>query len=360
MPVKPELLLFEPMMPPIEARLDESYTVHRLYYAGLRDRVEAACGRIRAVVTGGATGIGNDWIERMPDLGIVAVNGVGTDKVDLKLARSRGINVTTTPGALTEDLADMGIALMLAVLRRVVEGDRFVRGGGWAAGEGFPLGSSLRGRRLGVLGLGQIGRALAVRAEVFGMAVRYWSRSATEARWARLPDPVALAADSHVLAVCVAAGADTRGMVGAAVLEALGPQGVLVNVARGSVVDESALIAALRDGRIAAAALDVFADEPRVPAGAAGAAQRGADAAPGQRDAGDAAPDGGDRAGKPRGALRRCAAAVRGGGAMIVRQALFEGVVHQGREPEFRAYVADRLLPLWRHFPGVREVRVLR
>ena len=266
MPVKPELLLFEPMMPPIEARLDESYTVHRLYYAGLRDRVEAACGRIRAVVTGGATGIGNDWIERMPDLGIVAVNGVGTDKVDLKLARSRGFNVTTTPGALTEEMADMGIALMLAVLRRVVEGDRFRAQGRLGGGaRGSRSGRACAAGGSGCSASGRSAGRWRSRAEVFGMAVRYWSRSATEARWARLPDPVALAADSHVLAVCVAAGADTRGMVGAAVLEALGPQGVLVNVARGSVVDESALIAALRDGRIAAAALDVFADEPRVP-----------------------------------------------------------------------------------------------
>lgn len=262
--MRPELLLVEPMMPPIEARLDESYIVHRLYDAGQRDAIEAACGRIRAVVTGGASGIGADWIEQLPGLGIVAVNGVGTDKVDLELARSRGIQVTTTPGALTEDVADMGMALMLAVLRRIVEGDRFIRDGRWAAGEKLQLGSSLRGRRLGVLGLGQIGRALAARAEVFGMAVRYCDKFATEARWTRLPDPAALAADSDVLAVCVAASPATRGIVAAAVLDALGPQGVLVNVARGSVVDEDALIVALREGRIAAAGLDVFEDEPQI------------------------------------------------------------------------------------------------
>lgn len=262
--MKPELLLVEPMMPPIEAQLDQAYTVHRLFDAGQRDAIEAAAGRISAVVTGGASGIGNDWIERLPELGIVAVNGVGTDKIDLELARSRGIHVTTTPGALTEDVADMGMALMLAVLRRIVEGDRFVREGRWAAGEKLPLGSSLRGRRLGVLGLGQIGRALATRAEVFGMAVRYCDKFATEARWTGLPDPVALAADSDVLAVCVAASPATRGIVDAAVLDALGPRGVLVNVARGSVVDEAALVAALSDGRIAAAGLDVFEDEPRI------------------------------------------------------------------------------------------------
>ena len=175
---KPEIILVEPMMPAIEARLDADYTVHRLFEPAGRDAALAARPRIRAVVTGGGSGIGSDWIEAMPALGIVAINGVGTDRVDLALARSRGVDVTTTPGTLTEDVADMGMALMLAVLRRIVEGDGFVRAGRWAAGEGFPLGGSLRGRRLGILGLGQIGQALARRAAVFGMDVRYWDRVA--------------------------------------------------------------------------------------------------------------------------------------------------------------------------------------
>lgn len=262
--MKPELLLVEPMMPAIEARLDADYAVHRLYEAG-RERVEAALPRIRAVVTGGASGIGRDWIEAMPELGIVAINGVGTDRVDLALARSRGVDVTTTPGALTDDVADMGMALILAVLRRIVEGDAFVRAGRWAAGGKLPLGSNLRERRLGILGLGQIGRALALRAEAFGMRVRYSDRNVVKGvSWPRHEDAVALAADSDVLAVCVAASPATRGIVGAEVLAALGPAGVLVNVARGSVVDEPALVAALSDGGIAAAGLDVFEDEPRI------------------------------------------------------------------------------------------------
>ena len=159
----------------------------------------------------------------------------------------------------------MGMALILAVLRRIVEGDSFVRAGLWASGETFPLGASLRGRRVGILGLGQIGRALARRAEVFGMEVRYWGRVASpDADWPRLSDPVALAADSDVLAVCVAATRETKGLVNSDILAALGPKGILVNIARGSVVDEPALIAALRSGGIAAAGLDVYDDEPRI------------------------------------------------------------------------------------------------
>ena len=262
---KPEIILVEPMMPVIEARLDADYTVHRLFDAAGRAAALEARPRIRAVVTGGATGIGNDWIEAMPDLGIVAINGVGTDRVDLRLTRDRGIDVTTTPGTLTEDVADMGMALMLAVLRRIVEGDGFVRAGRWAAREPFPLGGSLKGRRLGILGLGQIGRALAGRAAAFGMQIAYWDRTAIPGvTYPWHEDPQALAADSDVLAVCVAATPATKGMVDAALLAALGPKGVLINIARGSIVDEPALIAALRSGGIAAAGLDVFENEPAI------------------------------------------------------------------------------------------------
>jgi lactate dehydrogenase-like 2-hydroxyacid dehydrogenase len=262
---KPEIILVEPMMPAIEARLDAAYTVHRLFDAAGRDAALAARPRVRAVVTGGGSGIGSDWIEAMPALGIVAINGVGTDRVDLALARSRGVDVTTTPGTLTEDVADMGMALMLAVLRRIVEGDGFVRAGRWAAGESFPLGASLRGRRLGILGLGRIGQALARRAAAFGMEVRYWARAAMPGiDLSRLPEPALLAADSDVLAVCIAATAETRGLVNADLLAALGPSGVLINIARGSVVDEPALVAALRSGGIAGAGLDVFESEPRI------------------------------------------------------------------------------------------------
>ncbi|MDK1377339.1 MULTISPECIES: 2-hydroxyacid dehydrogenase [unclassified Sinorhizobium] len=263
--MKPDLLLVEPMMPLVMEELHRDYTVHRLYEAADRPALEAALPSIRAVATGGGTGLSNDWIEKLPSLGIIAINGVGTDKVDLAHARGRNIDVTTTPGVLTDDVADLGIALMLAVLRRLGEGDRLVREGRWAAGEQLPLGHSPKGKRIGVLGLGQIGRALALRAEAFGMSVRYWNRSRlTDVTWVAHESPADLARDSDVLAVCVAASAATQNIVDTAVLEALGPKGIVVNVARGSVVDEDALIEALRSGTIAGAGLDVFVNEPKI------------------------------------------------------------------------------------------------
>ncbi len=263
--MKPHLLLVEPMMAEIETRLDAAFQVHRLFDAAQRDGIEAALSEIRAVVTGGGIGLTNDWIDQLPELGIIAVNGVGTDRIDLAYARKRNVHVTTTQGALTDEVADMGLALILAVLRRIVDGDRFVRSGRWQAGEQFPLGSSPRGKRLGILGLGQIGRALGTRAELFGMAVRYSNRTHYhDVAWPHFADAVALAADSDVLAICVAATPDTRRVIDRAVLKALGPQGTLINIARGSVVDEDALVTALRDGTIAAAGLDVFENEPAI------------------------------------------------------------------------------------------------
>jgi lactate dehydrogenase-like 2-hydroxyacid dehydrogenase len=259
-------MLFEPMLDEIEARLDAMYDVHRVGLDEDRARTEANPQAIRAVVTGGGTGLSREWFDKLSALGLVAVNGVGTDKVDLELARSRGIHVSTTPGVLTDDVADMGMALILGFLRRIAEGDRFVRNGKWASGRKLALGASLKGRRLGILGCGQIGRALAGRAGAFGMQIGYWNRSDCPAleNWRRFATPVELAAASDILAVCVAGTLQTEKMVGRDVLAALGPDGVLVNVARGSVVDEHALVAALKAGAIAGAGLDVFMDEPRI------------------------------------------------------------------------------------------------
>jgi lactate dehydrogenase-like 2-hydroxyacid dehydrogenase len=262
--VKPDILLVEPMMEMIEQRLDQSYTVHRLYDPAKSRSIDDALPRIKAVATGGGSGLSSDWIARMPALGIIAINGVGTDKVDLKLARGRNIDVTTTPGVLTDDVADIGIALMLAVLRHVAAGDRFVRDGKWGR-EPFPLGHSPKGKRVGILGLGQIGKAFGRRAEAFGMSVRYWNRSAVgHASWKACASPMALAEDSDVLAVCIAANAETLNVVDAATLRALGRNGILINLARGSVVDEDALLAALAGGTIAGAGLDVFVGEPHI------------------------------------------------------------------------------------------------
>lgn len=262
--MKPDILLVEPMMQFIEDKLDAAYTVHRMYDPNQKTSLEAALPRIKAVATGGGTGITNEWIERLPALGVIAINGVGTDKVDLGFARSRNIDVTTTPGVLTDDVADTGIALMLAALRHVARGDAFVREGRWGK-EPFPLGHSPKGKRVGILGLGQIGKAFGRRAEAFGMSVRYWNRSPVkDTAWKSCASPVALAEDSDVLCVIIAATAETRNIVNAEVLKALGPNGLLINIARGTVVDEDALLAALNGGTIAGAGLDVFVNEPNI------------------------------------------------------------------------------------------------
>ncbi|WP_112798048.1 MULTISPECIES: 2-hydroxyacid dehydrogenase [unclassified Neorhizobium] len=252
------------MMQFIEDKLDAAYIVHRMYDPNQKTSLEAALPRIKAVATGGGTGITNEWIERLPALGVIAINGVGTDKVDLGFARSRNIDVTTTPGVLTDDVADTGIALMLAALRHVARGDAFVREGRWGK-EPFPLGHSPKGKRVGILGLGQIGKAFGRRAEAFGMSVRYWNRSPVkDTTWKSCASPVALAEDSDVLCVIIAATAETRNIVNAEVLKALGPNGLLINIARGTVVDEDALLAALNGGTIAGAGLDVFVNEPNI------------------------------------------------------------------------------------------------
>ncbi|HYG90275.1 MAG TPA: 2-hydroxyacid dehydrogenase [Azospirillum sp.] len=264
--MKPEIVLVEPMMPAVEAALDAAYVVHRLSQAPDRTRLLAEVGsRVRAVVTGGATGVSNAVVDVCPNLGIIAINGIGTDAVDLEHARARGIRVTTTPGVLTDDVADMAMGLILAASRRLVVGDRFVRAGQWPGGK-LPLARKVTGKRLGILGLGRIGRAVAERAVGFGMSIAYTNREVCEDvpyRYvASLED---LARGSDILVVAASGGPATRNLVGRAVLDALGPEGILVNVARGSVVDEPELVAALVEGRLGGAGLDVFADEPHVP-----------------------------------------------------------------------------------------------
>ncbi|KAA0581880.1 2-hydroxyacid dehydrogenase [Azospirillum sp. B21] len=266
--MKPEILLVEPMMPAIEQALDAAYTVHRLSAAPDRDRLVAELAdRVRAVVTGGGTGVKNAVVDALPKLGIVAINGVGTDAVDLEHCRGRGVRVTNTPDVLTDDVADLAIGLLIAASRRMMVGDRFVRAGQWPTGK-LPLARKVSGKRLGVLGLGRIGEAIAKRAEAFGMTIAYTNRKPREGVPYRfVASPVDLARESDILVVAASAGPDSRNMVGRELLDALGPDGLLVNVARGSVVDEPELLAALTEGRIGGAGLDVFADEPNVPEG---------------------------------------------------------------------------------------------
>jgi lactate dehydrogenase-like 2-hydroxyacid dehydrogenase len=224
----------------------------------------AAAPRIRAIAASGESRVGTALMDRLPALEIISVMGVGYDGIDVEAARQRGVRVTHTPGVLDDDVADLAYALMLAWARQVPLADRFVRGGGWLQGA-LPLGRRVSGARLGLVGMGRIGQAIARRAGAFGMAVSYTARAAKpELPYVYLPTPVTLAAQCDFLVVITPGGSATRHLIGADVLRALGPQGCLVNVARGSVVDEHALVHALRSGTIAGAALDVFDNEPDV------------------------------------------------------------------------------------------------
>lgn len=231
----------------------------------LRTTVEDAAGA-RIVLTSGALGLSAEQMALLPALELIAVNGVGVDAVDLAEARRRGIRVTTTPDVLSDAVAEMALGLSLAVGRRIAEGDRFIRAGSWAAGGKPALGRPVIRGRAGILGYGRIGRSLADLLRGLGMEVLYTARTEKPgAPDAFRPDAQALARDCSLLFVTAAGGPETRGLVDAAVLEALGPKGIVVNVARGSVVDAVALAEALRAGTIAGAGLDVFDDEPTVP-----------------------------------------------------------------------------------------------
>ncbi|PYD48354.1 2-hydroxyacid dehydrogenase [Novacetimonas pomaceti] len=262
--MKPEILLIEPMMPDIERQLDAAYTVHRFTsIAQLKD----IAGNIRGIATGGATGVPQDVMDSLPALEIIAINGIGTDAVNLTQAKERNIRVTTTPGVLTDDVADMAIGLILSLLRGLPAGDRYVRDGEWGRKSAPPLGRKVTGKKLGIIGMGQVGRAIAHRAQAFAMPVSYTDlRDFGLKDHTFVPDLKTLARDSEVLVVAASGGAGSRHLVSREVMEAVGPEGFLVNVARGSVVDEQALAQVLEAGKLGGAALDVFEHEPEVPA----------------------------------------------------------------------------------------------
>jgi lactate dehydrogenase-like 2-hydroxyacid dehydrogenase len=219
--------------------------------------------RIRAIATEANRGADRALIAALPQLEVISIFGVGTDLVDLAAARERNVPVTNTPGILTDEVADLAIGLMLASARQIPFADRYVRDGSWAKKGPIPLGRSVGGKTMGVLGLGGIGRAIADRGAAFRMRVIYGGpRRKANAPYEYVADPVELARQSDYLMVACKGGPETRHLVSAAVIDALGPQGTLVNVARGSVVDEPALIAALAAGRLGHAALDVFESEP--------------------------------------------------------------------------------------------------
>ncbi len=217
------------------------------------------------VVTSAAIGLAPEVVAALPNLKVVSSFGVGFDALPVAQLQARGIPVGYTPGVLDDCVADLAFALLMDVSRGIARGDRFVRRGDWLRGRP-PLDTRVAGKRIGIVGMGRIGQAVAGRSSGFRMEVGYHNRRPAEGSAHRYFDSVAaLAAWADYLVLTVAGGAGTRHLVDRAVLEALGPQGYLVNVARGSVVDQAALVEALQQGRIAGAALDVFEDEPRVP-----------------------------------------------------------------------------------------------
>ncbi len=220
--------------------------------------------RIRAIATEANRGATRELIMSLPKLEIISCFGVGVDGIDLAAARERAIPVTNTPGVMADECADLAIGMMLASARQIVYADRYVRGGEWLKGP-IRLGRSVAGKTLGVVGLGGIGRAIADRAQAFRMRV-LWNgpRPKPDAPYEYVADLVELAQRSDFFMVACKGGDETRGLISASVLDALGPEGTLINIARGSVVDEPALIARLRDGRLGFAALDVFQNSPRI------------------------------------------------------------------------------------------------
>jgi hydroxypyruvate reductase len=263
---KPEILTVAKLWPPYLEELQQTYVVHDRTHELDAAAFAQIAPRIKAIAGGGESQVTRALMAQLPALEMISVFGVGYDRYDVAAARERGIPITNTPDVLTDDVADMGISLMLAIARTVPQADKFVREGQWPNGP-MPLARKVTGARLGIVGLGRIGSAIARRAAGFDMSIAYTSRNkVADSPYAYYPTPAALAAEVDFLMVITPGGAGTKGLINAEVLKALGSKGYLINVARGSVVDETALITALQNNVIAGAALDVFENEPHVPA----------------------------------------------------------------------------------------------
>jgi len=263
---KPEIVLMRSIYTPAVAALEQTYTVHKLWLAADPAQLLREVGpRIRALVTPGIIGFTRAQVELMPALEIIALFG-SNKTLDLAPARERGIPVTNTPDSISEGVADLALGLMIASMRRITECDRYVRSGTWPTTVP-PVGREVRGKVCGIVGLGRIGMAVAQRAAAFGMQIRWQGpRPKPDVAYPYHADVLSLAHASDCLVVTCPLVPATRNLIDAKVLEALGTDGFLVNVARGPIVDEDALILALAGKRIAGAGLDVFRDEPQVPA----------------------------------------------------------------------------------------------
>ena len=262
------ILQVGPLKPSLAATLTDRYDALLLPDDDSRAAFLAEHGTsIGAVVTTGRTGVPAELMAQLPSLGAVVNFGVGYDTTDVEAAAARGVLVSNTPDVLTDCVADTAIGLALDTLRGLSAADRFVRRGDWPQAGNFPLTRKLSGKRVGILGLGRIGQAIATRFEAFGCPISYHSRSEVHGSpYTYAASPAQLAADVDILVLATSGGSGTQHLVDRLVLEALGPDGYLVNIARGSVVDQDALVELLLEGGIAGAGLDVYTEEPKVPA----------------------------------------------------------------------------------------------
>ena len=263
---RPHILTVAKLAPSLMESLNAAFVVHdRLHESDLAEFAKVA-PEIRGIAGSGESRVPRALMDQLPALEIVSIMGVGYDGVDIAAALERRVPVTHTPGVLNDEVADLAIGLMLSVARRIPQADQYVRTGRWSKEGAMPLTRKVSGARLGIVGLGRIGQAIASRAEAFGMSIAYTGRSAKPGlSYSFYPTAQALAAQVDFLVVITPGGAGTRHLINADVLKALGPKGYLINVARGSVVDEAALIDALQKGVIAGAGLDVFEKEPHAP-----------------------------------------------------------------------------------------------
>jgi lactate dehydrogenase-like 2-hydroxyacid dehydrogenase len=264
--MKPELIITARGHAGTMATLQSEFTAHLL--ADAPDRaafLKQHAPTVRGVATFGPMAVDGKFMDALPKLEIISNFGVGVDAINLDDAKKRGIIVTNTPDVLNEAVADTALALLLNTVRRFPQSEVYLRGGNWASRGPYPLTTDAGAKVLGILGLGRIGEAIAKRAIACNMKIRYHNRRRKDVAYPYDPDPVALAKNCDVLMVVTPGGPETNKLVNATVLDALGPQGYLVNIARGSVIDEPVLLRYLQEKRIAGAGLDVFADEPRVP-----------------------------------------------------------------------------------------------
>jgi lactate dehydrogenase-like 2-hydroxyacid dehydrogenase len=260
------VLLMSPLHAATQRELESSWQVHRYHETADKSAMlTALAASCEVVVTSGGRGCEAAVMDALPKLKLVSCFGVGVDAIDLVHAKAKGIAVTNTPDVLTDDVADLAVALMLASLRQVVAADRWVRDGSWVARGAMPLATAVAKRKVGIVGLGRIGHAIATRCAAFGTEIGYHGPNRKPLDWAYFGDPVEMARWADVVIAACPGGAATRGIVSRAVLEALGPTGHFVNIARGSVVDQPAMIELLRSGALGGAGLDVFDDEPNVP-----------------------------------------------------------------------------------------------